>query len=172
MKKAGWIILISLVLLVMTFVGAGINKYLKVSINRQLAVGELSQTMAAIDAARAGAAGKGFAVVANEIKELARQTADATAEIKNRIEGIQVTTKTTVKEIGNLTNVVNGINDIAGEISDVTQSAREISGNSERVDSSVIELQSLAESFLPDYSGAKIIFCLIPVIKNPVFNWK
>ncbi len=37
---------------------------------------------ATIEAARAGEAGKGFAVVANEIKELARQTAGATQEIK------------------------------------------------------------------------------------------
>ncbi len=36
---------------------------------------------ATIEAARAGEAGKGFAVVANEIKELAKQTADSTTEI-------------------------------------------------------------------------------------------
>lgn len=40
---------------------------------------------ATIEAARAGEAGKGFAVVANEIKELARQTADSTTEITNLI---------------------------------------------------------------------------------------
>ena len=43
---------------------------------------------ATIEAARAGEAGKGFAVVANEIKELAVQTADATLEIKNKIEEV------------------------------------------------------------------------------------
>ena len=35
-----------------------------------------------IEAVRAGEAGKGFAVVAGEIKDLARQTAEATFEIK------------------------------------------------------------------------------------------
>ncbi len=37
---------------------------------------------ATIEAARAGEAGKGFAVVANEIKDLAKQTAQATLDIK------------------------------------------------------------------------------------------
>ena len=47
-------------------------------------------------------AGKGFAVVADEIKELARQTADATLEIKTQIEGIQHSTSRTVLEIENI----------------------------------------------------------------------
>ena len=46
---------------------------------------------ATIEAARAGEAGKGFGVVANEIKELARQTATATLQIKDQILGIQGT---------------------------------------------------------------------------------
>jgi len=46
---------------------------------------------ATIEAARAGEAGKGFAVVANEIKELAKQTATATHNIKQQIEGVQQT---------------------------------------------------------------------------------
>ena len=39
-----------------------------------------------VESARAGKYGKGFAVVANEIKELARQTAEATREIKKQID--------------------------------------------------------------------------------------
>jgi methyl-accepting chemotaxis protein len=46
---------------------------------------------ATIEAARAGDAGKGFAVVASEVKNLANQSATATARISREIEGIQAT---------------------------------------------------------------------------------
>jgi methyl-accepting chemotaxis protein len=71
---------------------------------------------ATIEAARAGEAGKGFAVVANEIKELARQTAEATQEIKARIEGIQHSTSGTVSEIEQISKVINEINKIVSTI--------------------------------------------------------
>jgi methyl-accepting chemotaxis protein len=65
---------------------------------------------ATIEAARAGEAGKGFAVVANEIKELAKQTATATMDIKVQIEGVQGTTRATVDEIGQISVIIGEIN--------------------------------------------------------------
>jgi methyl-accepting chemotaxis protein len=44
---------------------------------------------ATIEAARAGEAGKGFAVVAGEVKSLAKQTAGATDDIRQRITALQ-----------------------------------------------------------------------------------
>ncbi|MFZ5569946.1 MAG: methyl-accepting chemotaxis protein [Thermodesulfobacteriota bacterium] len=88
---------------------------------------------ATIEAARAGEAGKGFAVVANEIKELARQTAGATQEIKARIHGIQDSTSGTVGDIENISAVINQINEIvamiAASIEEQSVTTREIAGN-------------------------------------------
>lgn len=44
---------------------------------------------ATIEAARAGQAGRGFAVVANEVKNLASQSAKATAQISREIDDMQ-----------------------------------------------------------------------------------
>lgn len=71
---------------------------------------------ATIEAARAGEAGKGFAVVANEIKDLAKQTAQATFHIKNQIDDVQQTTSSTVSEIVQISNVIGEINDLVGGI--------------------------------------------------------
>jgi len=71
---------------------------------------------ATIEAARAGEAGKGFAVVANEIKELAKQTAGATGEIKNKINSIQESTEATVNQIQQITHVITEVNRIVSSI--------------------------------------------------------
>ena len=71
---------------------------------------------ATIEAARAGEAGRGFAVVANEIKELAQQTAQATEEIRGKIQGIQHTTGQTVLEIGQISSVIGDVDAIVGSI--------------------------------------------------------
>jgi len=71
---------------------------------------------ATIEAARAGAAGKGFAVVANEIKELARQTAQATEDIKTRIAGIQSSTGSAVGDIGQIASVIHDVGSIVAGI--------------------------------------------------------
>ncbi|WP_321418281.1 methyl-accepting chemotaxis protein [uncultured Desulfobacter sp.] len=88
---------------------------------------------ATIEAARAGEAGKGFAVVAGEIKELARQTAEATLEIKEKIQGIQSSTLETVSEIeavtGGIGSVSEMIGTVAAAIEEQSVTTREIANN-------------------------------------------
>ncbi len=88
---------------------------------------------ATIEAARAGEAGKGFAVVANEIKELAKQTAEATLDIKTLIDDVQGTSKTTGEEISQISAVIGGVNDIVATIAtaveEQTAATQEIANN-------------------------------------------
>jgi methyl-accepting chemotaxis protein len=71
---------------------------------------------ATIEAARAGEAGKGFAVVANEVKELAKQTAQATEDIGRKIGAIQESTQQAVQAIGSIQEVIKQVNDISNTI--------------------------------------------------------
>jgi methyl-accepting chemotaxis protein len=71
---------------------------------------------ATIEAARAGSAGKGFAVVASEIKELAKQTAAATEDIKGRIAGVQSSTAGGIAEIDKVSQVIREVSDIVSSI--------------------------------------------------------
>lgn len=101
---------------------------------------------ATIEAARAGEAGKGFAVVANEIKELASQTASATADITSQISEVQNSTQTTTTQITQVTQVIDTINDIVATIATAVeeQSAvtREISGNIHQVAEGINEVNT------------------------------
>ena len=76
---------------------------------------------ATIEAARAGEAGKGFAVVANEVKELAKETAKATAEICQKIDAIQGDTQGAVKAIEEIGTIINQINDISNTIASAVE---------------------------------------------------
>jgi methyl-accepting chemotaxis protein len=76
---------------------------------------------ATIEAARAGEAGKGFAVVANEVKELAKATANATEEISHKIEAIQGDTKSAVGAIGEVSSIIAQINDISNSIASAVE---------------------------------------------------
>jgi methyl-accepting chemotaxis protein len=106
---------------------------------------------ATIEAARAGEAGKGFAVVASEIKQLALQTADATNDIKKRIDGIQSSTSDTVQEIEGVAKIIENVNDIvssiAAAVEEQSATTKEISENMTQASSGLQEVsENVAQS--------------------------
>ncbi|MBF0124502.1 MAG: bacteriohemerythrin, partial [Magnetococcales bacterium] len=95
---------------------------------------------ASIEAAGAGDAGKGFAVVANEVKELARQTGQATTLIWDRIHQIQEHTDAVAvanQEIG------QHIDRISHDNGDISRAVEEQTGIVEGVSRSI---SSVADS--------------------------
>ena len=71
---------------------------------------------ATIEAARAGEAGRGFAVVASEVKALAEQTAKATGEIGQQINGIQSATQDSVNAIKEISGTIEKLSEISSAI--------------------------------------------------------
>ncbi|MDJ0837562.1 MAG: methyl-accepting chemotaxis protein [Acidobacteriota bacterium] len=71
---------------------------------------------ATIEAASAGDAGKGFAVVASEVKNLAKQTAEATGGISDRIGAIQSETQNSEKAIKRISDIIGEINNIQATV--------------------------------------------------------
>ena len=85
---------------------------------------------ASIEAASAGEAGKGFAVVANEVKDLARETTEATKKIELQISDMQSFTRQSVGAIGQIIELMEGahaINSaIAKAVEDQTQTSAKV----------------------------------------------
>jgi methyl-accepting chemotaxis protein len=106
---------------------------------------------ATIEAARAGEAGKGFAVVANEIKDLAKQTAAATLDIKTKIQGVQEATGITVKEINEIGEVIADVDKIvatiAAAVEEQTATTKEIAQNVQQASQGIAEVnENVAQS--------------------------
>lgn len=113
---------------------------------------------AAIEAAGAGEAGKGFAVVANEVKELAKKTRDATDEINDQIEEMNMQMGMAVKAVSSISTVVEEVNTINNTIaSAVTQQAaitNDISHSAVNVAEKVAKISHEIESV---YEKAKFV---------------
>ncbi|MBF0193898.1 MAG: cache domain-containing protein [Magnetococcales bacterium] len=118
---------------------------------------------AAIEAAGAGEAGKGFSVVANEVKELARQTVDATTEISNMVDEIQNRTNEATKTTEQVTDAFQNINqsnkeittaiteqsdsviNISSTMNNVEQASGEVSRNVKELESAAQEVSRNAQ---------------------------
>ena len=106
---------------------------------------------ATIEAARAGEAGKGFAVVAEEIKVLARQTAEATLDIKEKITSIQETTFGTVEDIKEIAAIIDKVNEtvtiIASSVEEQSTTTREIASNVSEISKAIGDVtESVSQS--------------------------
>lgn len=88
---------------------------------------------ATIEAARAGEMGKGFAVVASEVKELAKQTGEATEDIRAKVEAIQSQTSDASAAIRNVSEEVGQVDalsqSIGSAVEEQTATVADISRN-------------------------------------------
>ncbi|ONG50681.1 hypothetical protein BKE38_17535 [Pseudoroseomonas deserti] len=71
---------------------------------------------ATIEAARAGDAGKGFAVVAGEVKQLATQTAQSTADITRQIAAVRQATQLAADEVSQVVGLIGEIDAITSAV--------------------------------------------------------
>ncbi|MEO1133248.1 MAG: methyl-accepting chemotaxis protein, partial [Cyanobacteria bacterium J06639_1] len=97
---------------------------------------------ASIEAARAGEQGRGFAVVADEVRSLARQSADATAEIEKLVAEIQTGTNEVVAAMEEGTEqVVTGTK----LVEEARQSLTQIASVSDRINELVDKIAQATE---------------------------
>jgi len=108
---------------------------------------------AAIEAARAGEQGRGFAVVADEVRTLAQRTQQATAEINQLIQGLQVDARTAsqvmVRGGEQASQTVGNAQDTQQQLDRITEQMADINSLNQQI-AAAVEQQS---STIGDING-------------------
>ena len=109
---------------------------------------------AAVEAARAGEAGKGFAVVAEEVRNLARRSAEAARNTADLIEGAQKNADAgvavTVEVAKNLGNIKDNTGKMAALIAEIAVACKEQSQGIDLVTKAVTEMDKVVQQNAAD----------------------
>jgi methyl-accepting chemotaxis protein len=84
---------------------------------------------ATIEAARAGEVGRGFAVVAGEVKDLARETAEATQRVSEQIAGIQNSARTVSAGILTTSETIGQMDAVQARMNEVLEEQARMAGS-------------------------------------------